>query len=49
MATRDTTEPAVATAIDLIRADEHVAEDLRSNRLLSAEEAAAYGLVDDLL
>ena len=31
------------------RADEDVAEDLRSNRLLSAEEAAAYGLVDDLL
>jgi ATP-dependent Clp protease, protease subunit len=31
------------------RADEDVEEDLRSNRLLSAEEAAAYGLVDNLL
>jgi ATP-dependent Clp protease, protease subunit len=31
------------------RRDEDVAEDLTSDRLLSAEEAAAYGLVDDLL
>ena len=31
------------------RRDEDVAEDLRSDRLLSAEEAGAYGLVDDLL
>jgi ATP-dependent Clp protease protease subunit len=30
------------------RSDEDVAEDLRSDRLLSAEEARAYGLVDDL-
>jgi ATP-dependent Clp protease protease subunit len=31
------------------RRDEDVAVDLRSDRLLSAEEAGAYGLVDDLL
>jgi ATP-dependent Clp protease protease subunit len=31
------------------RADEDVEADLRSDRLLSAEEAAVYGLVDDLL
>jgi ATP-dependent Clp protease protease subunit len=31
------------------RRDEEVAADLRSDRLLSAEEAAAYGLVDDLI
>jgi ATP-dependent Clp protease protease subunit len=30
------------------RREEDVAGDLRSGRLLSAEEAAAYGLVDDL-
>lgn len=31
------------------RRDEDVAADLRSDRLLSAEEAGAYGLVDDML
>jgi ATP-dependent Clp protease protease subunit len=37
----------VATATG--RREEDVAADLRSDRLLSAQEAVAYGLVDDLL